>query len=279
MQDIKNKVSKKDIIKELCNKWDGFNPKTLKRVVYERKPILSVAMLSLYRVDKLLSMMNHWGDNRYIKSNLALNIQGCENIDKRSIKVIKKYLKKYFNESKVFYNEGNFGTGVPRYDMVHKALDFNTPYIMTTDDDMFFPPGSIEAQISILEDNPEIGAVDIWCHPNLNAWDMGENSMRFRQPISPFGYVDAMGSATMIMRREVFKTSDLDPEYFIGWGDIDFCMQMRKAGWKLAILALEGYKAINSNLDNPKEYKSIRYNEQHAINSGNRFFKKWGKRI
>jgi len=273
------KISKINIEKKICELWDGFNCDTVRRVLNKRKPMISVAMLSLYRIDKLLSMMNHWGQHIYIKSNLSLNVQGSEKISKRQKQLIEEYSNKNFNKSKIFYNEGNFGTGIPRHDMVHKALDFNTPYIMTTDDDMYFPPGSIEAQISILEDNPEIGAVDIWCYPNLNAWEIGNKNMIYRKPKSPFGYVDAMGSATMVMRREVFETSDLDPGYFIGWGDIDFCMQMRKAGWKLAILAIKDYYAINSNNDNTIEYESIRHNKQHAINSGKRFFKKWGKRI
>jgi GT2 family glycosyltransferase len=153
---------------------------------------------------------------------------------------------------------------------------------MTTDDDMFFPPGSVEALISILEDNPEIGAVDMWVHPNLNAWFMRPDKMMYKQPKSPFGLVDGMGSASMVIRREVFETCDYDHQYYIGWADIDFCMQMRKSKWKIGILAIPDYKALNfrsRGLDSYKQYRQYRHDAQHAGNSSVRFQQKWHMQI
>ena len=91
-----------------------------------------------------------------------------------------------------------------------------------------------------------------------------------------------MGSATMVIRREVFKTCDYDNTYYVGWGDIDFCMQMKRNNWKMGILALPNYKAFNFKGRGTKdymEYKEHRNNISFAGNSSTRFRNKWGKFI
>jgi GT2 family glycosyltransferase len=209
-------------------------------------------------------------------------VQGQEWLKPIHKDLIEEKVENYFDKSHLIFTHSNRGTGLPRHNMVHKALDFNTPYIMTTDDDMFFPPGSVEALISILEDNPELGAIDLWVHPNLNAWFMRPNKMQYKQPKQPFEYVDGMGSATMIMRREVFETCDYDINYYVGWADIDFCMQMRKSNWKLGILAIPEYKAFNykgRGTDDYRKYTQYRHDAQHAGNSSIRFQEKWHRQI
>jgi GT2 family glycosyltransferase len=278
-------VLKDQIIENLNIVWNKFDNKklpnfySLKEVMNEKETILSVAMLSLYRTNKLLEMMNHWGDSRFIKSNLSLRVQGSELLGNSDRKLIKKTAKKNFQETSIFYNEENRGSGQPRHEMVHKALEYNTPYIMTTDDDMFFPPGSIESQISILKDNSDIGAVTFWCSPNLNFWDAIGNRMIPRQPTPPFDFGDAVGSGTMVMKREIFDTCDLDPGYFVGWGDLDFCMQIRKAGWKIGMLCIPGFKALNDSRGNTPKYRENRYNKIWAEESRKRFYGKWNRMI
>ena len=264
------------LIEKLNNLWNGFNPDIYKRVLNSNKTLLSVAMLSLIRTNKLLTMLAHWNDYRYIKTNLALRVQAAENVNKESREEIMYWANKAFDLTKVKFTHGNKGSGVPRHEMVQEALAYKTPYIMTTDDDMFFPMGSIELLISVLEDNPELGAIDLYCYPNLNAWEIGDKAMHYRPPKQGLDYCDAMGSASMIIRREVFDTCNLDSGYFVGWGDIDFCVQMRKVGWKLAILTIPEYMAFNDTQGSPKAYKKIRNNVDYARKSAEKFREKWG---
>lgn len=265
-----------DLVCAVHKLWSGFDKETYLRILNTKEDLLSIAMLSLARTQKLLNMMDHWNTYKFTNSNIALRVQGAERLSKNRKKTIKKVVKKSFNKNFIKFTHGNQGTGIPRHEMVHKALEFNTPYIMTTDDDMFFPQGSVELLITILEDNPKLGAVDLYCLPNLNAWEIGQKTMLFRPPRLGLDYVDGMGSATMVMRREVFDECDLDSGYFVGWGDIDFCMQMRSAGWELAILTINGYTAFNDNKDNSKMYQKVRYNEKYARRSSVRFKEKWG---
>jgi len=270
------------VIDDLCKMWSGFNRGTLKRVFDSKETMLTLAMLSLIRTETMLSMLDHWEATRYIKSNIAFNVQGREWLSNINKKLIEDKVEEYFDKSFLTFTNSNRGTGVPRHNMTRKALEFDTPYIMTTDDDMFFPPGSVEALISILEDNPDYGAVDIWVHPNLNAWFIRPDKMMYRQPTSPFGLVDGMGSAASVIRREVFNTCDYDPNYYVGWADIDFCMQMRKSKWKLGILAIPDYKALNlkqRGTDTYKRYAQFRHDAQHLGNSSVRFQQKWHMQI
>ena len=275
-------ITKQQVISDLTEMWTGFNRGTLERVFNTEETMISLAMLSLIRTETMLSMLDHWNDTRYIKSNIAFNVQGREWLSDINKKLIEDKVEEYFDKRFLTFTNSNRGTGVPRHNMTHKALEFNTPYIMTTDDDMFFPPGSIEALISILEDNPDYGAVDIWVHPNLNAWFIRPDKMAYRQPTSPFGLVDGMGSAASVIRREVFNTCDYDPNYYVGWADIDFCMQMRKSKWKLGILAIPDYKALNlkqRGTDTYKKYAQFRHDAQHLGNSSMRFQQKWHMQI
>jgi len=276
-------ITKQQVISDLTEMWTGFNKSTLERVFNTEETILSLGMLSLLRTETMLKMLDHWNQNRFIKSNLAFNVQGKEYLSGMDKDLIENKVENYFDKSFLNFTFSNRGTGVPRYNMVHKALDFDTPYIMTTDDDMFFPPGSVEALISILEDNPEMGAVDMWVHPNLNAWFMGSlDKMIYRQPKSPFGFVDGMGSASMVIRREVFDSCDYDNQYYVGWADIDFCMQMKKNKWKMGILAIPDYKALNfkgKGTKNHKMYVQHRHDAQHTSNSSVRFATKWKRTI
>ena len=73
----------------------------------------------------------------------------------------------------------------------------------------------------------------------------------------------------------MFEDIDLDPNYYIGWGDFDFCMQIKEAGWKIAVLSLPSFKSIN-DCGGPDEYSKYRMNPQHSKNSMRRFYKKWG---
>ena len=273
---------KEVVIEDLISLWTGLNRESINKVCDSEEPMVSLAMLSFMRTDIMLRMLDHWNDTRFIKSNIAFNVQGEERLDVNKKNIIRNNVETYFENSHLLFTGTNRGTGIPRYNMIHKALEFNTPYIMTTDDDMFFPLGSIEALISILEDHPDMGAVDMWVYPNLNAWFAKQEKMVYKQPKIPFGYVDGMGSATMVIRREVFETCDYDKHYYVGWADIDFCMQMKENNWKMGILALPNYKAFNFKGRGTKdymEYKEHRNNISYAGNSSSRFFSKWGKTI
>ena len=270
--DINNKV--KDF---LCKSWDGFKLTKLDEIFNRKEPQVSLAILSWLRTEKLLKMLDHWHNNRFIKSNMSLMVQGGKYLPEDIKLKIKKNLNG-FDSHNVYYTEANAGTGKPRKEMIYDALKFNTPYIMTTDDDMTFPLGSIEALIYVLELFDDVGAVCMWCEPNVAGHAVVDKKIQRLSLTPPLCRVDIMGSATMCMKREIFEKVIPDENYFVGWGDFDFCMQLKESGWKLLVLAIPDFKAIN-NYGGPEEYHKFRYKREHSINSANLFYKKWGIRI
>lgn len=259
----------------LLKLWDGFDEEILKEVYAMTEPQITVVMLSYIRYDLLLRTLRNLYENVSVPLNIVLRVQGARRLDYDGKMKIKDTLG-LFNKHHLSFTEKNHGTGVPRWQSIHKALEFGTPYLFFTDDDMIYQKDSVEAMMSILKQYPKIGAVAVSCKPNYHSWNVAGNRLSQRPHKSnKLDYVDAMGSATTIMRREVFNTCDYDKRYYIGLADFDLCLQIKKQGWKCAIIPFEELKAVNDRKVYP-EYKKVRSNHEHITNSRKLFYKKWG---
>lgn len=265
-------------IDRLVKMWDGFDRKALDDVYSAKEPLVSFVMLSWLRFNKLIKTLYHFLDTVKIPMNIALRVQGAEHIDKKLRARILEAVSGFRNIH-VSFREKNYGSGVPRWEMLQEAKKFETPYIAFTDDDMLVKKGETEAKISLLKSRPNLGAVASWCSPGYAAWNIVGKNLLPRPPRPPFDYVDACGSATTIMRSKVFEKCDLDKDFYVGWGDFDLCMQLRMYNWKCGILALPQLKAVNDVAGDPVEYRQTRYNSNHAANSAKLFYKKWRIKI
>lgn len=266
-------------IEELAKKWEGLKLPTLKKVIASKEPLVTMATLSLYRYELLFKQLENTRKVTTFPLYICLRVQATETMPQAfKIKLIQT-LEKYYSAYDLQLTFKNHGSGVPRNDVVTRARQhFGTPYIMTLDDDIILPPHAIEVLATILEDKPEFGAVALSCRPPSMTAKLEGQNLRNKPPPKIFGRVDGVGSATMLIRKEVFERCDLDKNYYIGWGDMDFCMQMREAGWKIGYLNIAGYTAFNPQERNPT-YRKIRYNKNHANRSWDRFYKKWGVKI
>jgi len=281
-------TSSTELFDYLTKIWDGFNPDTLRSVLQMDKPILSVAMLSWLRTDKLISTLEHTLHTVSIPLNFCLHVQGLERLSNVNKQKILELLDQFY-ASEVLFTNDNLGTGIPRHDLIHFAFNkFNTPYIVTLDDDILVPKGGLEALLSILESDESLGSGSLWCSPGYRAYYLNPTTKAlqqegYRQRLgaqkitnSRIVFPDAVGSATQITRREVFETCDLDTEYKVGCGDFDFCMQMRKANWKLMMLALPELRAFNNKKGKVDPYyKTGRRHKPTLHNSKDRFRNKW----
>jgi len=155
-----------DVINKLHKDMKKFDKEKLEEIFLRTSPQVSLAMLSWLRLPKLSISLNYWTRNHDLnRLNIALMVQEGAKLDQKTKHSIVEKCSK-FNKHIVEFTDKNRGTGGPRHSMVHKALSFDTPYIMTTDDDMLFPTGLLEAQIYILETYPDVGAVCSWAVPN-----------------------------------------------------------------------------------------------------------------
>jgi GT2 family glycosyltransferase len=239
------------------------------------EPLITLAMLSYKRVEMLKKALNaHLSSG--VSLNLVLRVQGAEELSKRDkMEILDTAMR--FNGLDIQFTTGNHGTGIPRWDILDRAKrHFNTPYIMTTDDDMFFKPGTFSRLIKEHEKRKEFGAISVTCEPNYKSHIINGNSFETRIPTEPFDEnVDAMGNGTCMFKRQVFDTCEYDKEYYIGLADFDFCLQMKEQGYKLGILADPRYKALNDQSSSTSEYYKARYNKEAIENSKKRFYEKW----
>ena len=251
----------------------------VERVLLTKEPLLTISMFSWIRVPTLLRTLETLLNRMIIPINIFFRMQGRETLKDYQIFQIEEMLKQ-FNKYEFVLTDGNVGSGPPRLAGSIAALEFNTPYIMTMDDDLLIPPGAIEAEISFLEQFKKFGAVSLWCQPEPQVRQIipnrrGTGVLKTKKLIKPIDEnVDVMGSATMIVRREVFETCQFDPEYFVGWQDFDFCIQMKENNWRLAVLSPNEFLVQNCG-GGGSSYTKVRDNTSIKKNSLNRFKNKW----
>jgi len=251
----------------------------VERVLLTKEPLLTISMFSWIRVPTLLRTLETLLNRIIIPINIFFRMQGRETLKDYQIFQIEEMLKQ-FNKYEFVLTDGNVGSGPPRLAGSIAALEFNTPYIMTMDDDLLIPPGAIEAEISFLEQFKKFGAVSLWCQPEPQVRQIipnrkGTGVLKAKKLIKPIDEnVDVMGSATMIARREVFETCQFDPEYFVGWQDFDFCIQMKENNWRLAVLSPNEFLVQNCG-GGGSSYTKVRNNTSIKKNSLNRFKSKW----
>jgi len=268
-------------IDKLCGLYDGFNKKTMKEIKKSKTPLITVTMLSFMRLHVLKATLRE-----FLKCGLPLNfclrVQGAELLSKADRIEILDLVSKFYAFD-IQFTHKNHGTGYPRNDLMQRAFKhFDAPYVMATDDDMYFPSNALVALASLLRDRNRFGAIGMDVRPQYNAWfvrkkeiDGFNRKMTCRKPNPPFdSNIDAMGSAPAMFKREVLKTCISDPNYRVGLWDIDFYYQLKCAGWRLGILKIPGFYATNKKGGNV-EYTKVRYNKEEVQKSIKYFRKKW----
>jgi GT2 family glycosyltransferase len=264
-------------IKQICDKYELLNYDDIIEI-YNKEPMVTVAMLSFRRYHKLIPALQRHLENK-TPMNLVLRVQCAEELTQQQRDNIKSLVSQFPGHDLQF-TEKNLGSGIPRHDVMNRAInDFNTPYIMTTDDDMMWKKYCIETQISLLERMPEYGLISSTCDPNYPIQRIYDNKISIIKNDNIFTDADLIGSATSIYRREIFNTCEYDKEYRIGCGDYDLCMQIRKNGWKIGVMDISELKSLNDASNSGQGYFRERYNKQIIQRSVKRFKEKWGINI
>lgn len=243
-----------------------------------KKPYFTVVMLSWNRTDGLIEVLTDLLKHK-IPMNLVLTVQECGLMTPEEREKVNKLIERFY-EADVEWSTVNKGTGKPRGEAIERALKrFDTPFIFTTDDDMFFPKYNFQSLAAMLDDNPEYGVISTWCEPSYTKVVLVEKPkkyLRVKHFTKGFHDVTCLGSATAMWRREVFDKCKYDQNYVIGWADFDLTLQIHYAGWKLGVLCLNELKPLNDRGRSSQSYNKVRHNTVPA-NQGKAYFKKkWG---
>lgn len=239
---------------------------------------LTMMMLSWLRPQKLIETLTSLNEVLTIPVNLVLMIQGSERLEKKQKEIIRDLSKRFYRYD-IFFTQGNIGTGPARHTLLTRALTrFRSKYFNFSDDDTTFTKGSVEAAIDLLEDDLSIGIVGIRYKQNIYRLDsnLSPKILDKTESHSSIEPVDSTGSASAIIRREVFDLCFVDNSYKLGYWDLDLCLQARSVGWKIVnYRAFAGMKAIN-NFGGCSEYRRTRTNKDLISKSFKTYSKKWG---
>lgn len=277
-----NRLQWEEHIKQSSESWGARTPseppESFEFLAEKSDAKLTIAMLSWIRPDKLVQTLTSLDEILTIPVNLTLMVQGSETLSLVQRRVIKELASRFYR-SDVFFTKGNIGTGPARSHLINRAMTrFHTPFYNFGDDDTTYVKGSIEAAIKLMEEDYSIGVVGIRYKPNIYRAHrtIYPRYIELVKATSSIEYVDSTGSASAIIRREVFDLCEVDSKYKIGQWDLDLFLQARSVGWKIVnYQAFGGMRAIN-NWGGSPEYRAGRMNRKEINKSINRFKQKWG---
>ncbi|MCP5149647.1 MAG: glycosyltransferase family 2 protein [Chromatiales bacterium] len=123
------------------------------------------------------------------------------------------------------------------------------PYLALLNNDLLLTPGWLEPMLTVLDSAPDIGAVgNIQRNPrdglidhagvaiHLDGTPFHSFKNRRRAPPGRFREMPAVSAACMVMRRAVFAESGgFDEGYMNGSEDIDLCVRLRLAGYRILV--------------------------------------------
>ncbi len=236
-----------------------------------------ICIVSYRRYDTLIKTLDN-----YIKLNTPINLilwlNGSDDIPNDKLITIQN-LCSMLHSCDITYCKKNMGTGHPRNIMLSRAYrEYDTPYIMTSDDDILFNSKeefTLGSSILSNHEYQEYGVVGIWCKPRYEAIHINGDVIQNYKPRKGFNDVDAIGAATMTIRREVLGLCNCDPNYKIGLVDWDFCMTIKSNGWRIGMVCDDKYTPINNVGYHDDKYKEDRTNNDIINHSKSLFKSKW----
>ena len=253
----------------------------LEDMVNTDKPILTICIVSYRRYNILVDTLQHYIDMK-TPLNVIVWLNSYKDNTEQQIKNI-KILVSCFSNGYVYTCDDNKGTAYPRYmmtDSLSYKPEFNTPYMITTDDDVTFKDKrSLYVACSLLSQDryKDYGAIGIQCKPRTHTVKKNGGDLTIFPSERGFHEVDALGASTMFMRTSMLKQGSLiDNEYIMGWVDWDTSLTIKFFGYKLGLLYDDNYSATNNHYTDDYIYNKERNNPDVRKRSTERFIEKWG---
>ena len=171
-------------------------------------------------------------------------------------------------------NEENQGLAAPKAQVAANVKPGEM--LFTLDDDMVVPPNSVRAMIAVAMGDIGVGAV-VLDSPRLalEAISMGSAQItKSKVAVTPpLTRVDHTGFGCSLITGKALQECAFEPDYFVGGVDLDFSMQLKRAG--LGTVVLSSYQASHDP-GNVEAYRAVRHNPDHLRRSKEIFLKRWG---
>lgn len=181
---------------------------------------------------------------------------------------------------------------------IRAALERNPDYVVTANDDAVFHERFLQRLIKTARENPRsiVGALLLlWDEPHKvfqvgqvwktirGGWEIPENLTAFNVPQTAFEVECIVGNCVLFPVAAIRENGLMDEEKFPhGWGDAQYLMRMRKAGWKL-LVEPKSYVWCEPNtypkpLHQMPVFETLRIlfkNRRHPLNLQRQFIARW----
>ena len=128
---------------------------------------------------------------------------------------------------------------------IRYALAHNADYVWLLNNDTEPAPDALSALVSKALTNDRIGAVASICYyadapSTVQAWAGGQVNLWVGRSLNSTkprvdDWFDALNGASMLVVRTAIEDAGLlDEGFFLYWEDTEFCLRLRKKGWRLA---------------------------------------------
>ncbi len=203
-----------------------------------------------------------------------------------------------FPEVQIIKGDGTLHYAAGTNRGISAALERKPDFIVTANDDAVFHEQFLQRLIKTAQVNPHsiVGALLLlWNEPHKvfqvgqvwktlkGGWEIPENLTAFNVPQKAFVVECVVGNCVLFPTKAILENGLMDEEKFPhGWGDAQYLMRMKKAGWKL-LVEPKSYVWCEPNT-NPKPLhqlpvqetlKILFKNRRHPLNLQRQFIARW----
>jgi len=198
-------------------------------------------------------------------------------VDNGSDVVQYERLRQALTGVEIIRSENNLGFGRGNNLGIWYLLEQGAAYVLLVNNDALVDPQMVGILVNAMESDPSIGAagpIIYYMSEPEKVWFAGyrfrdklyvlRRGLHLKPPIKPVEYVDFISGCGMLLRREALEqVGGFSPEYFMYYEDLDLCVRIRKAGWKIACVTIaKMWHAVSASLggiESPvKQYYQVR---------------------
>ena len=207
-------------------------------------------------------------------------------------------IRENFPEVEIIAGDGTLHYAAGTNRGISAALERNPDFIVTANDDAVFHEQFLQRLIKTAQTNPRsiIGALLLlWNEPHKvfqvgqvwdtfkGGWEIPENLTAFNVPHKVFEVECIVGNCVLFPVAAIRENGLMDEVKFPhGWGDAQYLMRMKNAGWKLLVepksrvwCEPNTYPKPLHQLPKSEIFKILFKNRKHPLNLQRQFIARW----
>jgi GT2 family glycosyltransferase len=179
--------------------------------------------------------------------------------------------------AEILRSETNLGFGMGSNLGISYALERGATYVLLVNNDTVIDACMIGALVDAMRSDPSIGVAGpiiyyssdpdrVWFAGCRMRWGLYvvRRGLRLKPPLKPLEDVDFVSGCGMLLRSEMISQVGMfSPEYFMYYEDLDLCVRVKQAGWRIVCATTakmwHSVSASSGGAEAPiKEYYQVR---------------------